>query len=472
LDGQLTRVIANGIVAAPYGMFRAHVVITGERIAAFSDDDGVLAGADEIIDANGLVILPGSVDLHGHFEDPGHTEREDFHTGTMAAAAGGVTGVFEHPLTYPPTTTVELYRDKREMACAKVVVDFGLWGALTPISLDQMEGQWHEGAPGFKAFMTDSEPAYPRADDGALLEGMRTAARLGALVLVHAENNSLLNANETRLEREGRRDPMAHHESRPPIVEEEAVHRALFLAGHTGARCQIVHSSCPGSVDLVKQARSQGQQATIEVCSHHLLLDLDDLRRLGPFGRCAPALRDRALVEKMWDHVLDGSIDCLVSDHCAYTIEEKSRGYDDIFAAPNGCQVMQEMVPVVLDEAFHRRGMALDAFARLISERPARIAGVYPRKGSLLVGSDADLVLWDLNDPWVINSGSQQFSKNPWSPFEGRKIQARVVRTLLRGQTVYADGEIRVGAGFGRFLSGRDDYSLAGLTPSEPGTGS
>jgi dihydroorotase-like cyclic amidohydrolase len=325
-----------------------------------------------------------------------------------------------------------------------------------------MEGQWGEGAPGFKAFMADSEPAYPRADDGALLEGMQTAARLGALVLVHAENNSLLQANEARLERQGRTDAMAHHESRPPIVEEEAVHRALFLAGHAGARVQVVHSSCPGSVELVKLARSQGQQATIEVCSHHLLLDLEDLKRLGPFGRCAPALRDRALVERMWDHVLDGSIDCLVSDHCAYTIEEKSKGFDDIFAAPNGCQVMQEMVPAVLDEAFHRRGMALSAFARLISERPARIAGVYPRKGSLLVGSDADLVLWDLEEPWVIDPGSQQFSKNPWSPFEGRKIRARVARTLVRGETVYSGGEIRVGAGFGRFLSGRGDYSLAG----------
>ncbi len=448
MDGPRTRVIANGTVAAPYGTFRAHVVIAGERIAAFSDDDGVLAGADEVIDATGKVIMPGAIDLHGHFEDPGHTEREDFHTGTMAAAGGGVTGVFEHPLTYPPTTTVQLYREKREMAGTKVVIDFGLWGALTPISLDEMEGQWGEGAPGFKAFMADSEPAYPRADDGALLEGMQT--------------NSLLQANEARLERQGRTDAMAHHESRPPIVEEEAVHRALFLAGHAGARVQVVHSSCPGSVELVKLARSQGQPATIEVCAHHLLLDLEDLKRLGPFGRCAPALRDRALVERMWDHVLDGSIDCLVSDHCAYTIEEKSLGYDDIFAAPNGCQVMQEMVPVVLDEAFHRRGMALSAFARLISERPARIAGVYPRKGSLLVGSDADLVLWDLEEPWVIDPGSQQFSKNPWSPFEGRKIRARAARTLVRGETVYSGGEIRVGAGFGRFLSGRGDYSLAG----------
>ena len=236
---------------------------------------------------------------------------------------------------------------------------------------------------------------------------------------------------------------MAHHESRPPIVEEEAAHRALFLAGTSGRGCR----SC------TRRARARlpsegwpgpGQQATIEVCSHHLLLDLDDLKRLGPFGSCAPALRDRALVEQMWGHVLDGSIDCLVSDHCAYTIEEKTRGFDDIFAAPNGCQVMQEMVPVVLDEAFHRRGMTLDAFARLISERPARIAGVYPRKGSLLVGSDADLVLWDLDGQRVVDPGNQQFSKNPWSPFEGRRIRARVVRTLLRGQTVYADGEIQV----------------------------
>lgn len=455
-----TRVIANGTVAAPYGTFQSHVVIAGERIAAFTDDDGVLAGADEVIDADGLVVMAGAIDLHGHFEDPGHTEREDFTTGTMAAAAGGVTGVFEHPLTYPPTLTVELYQEKRAMASAKVVIDFGLWGALTPVSLDQMEGQWHEGAAGFKAFMADSEPAYPRADDGALLEGMQTAARLGALVLVHAENNDLLRANETRLISEGRLDTMAHHESRPPIVEEEAVHRALFLAERAGARVQIVHSSVPGSAEQVRQARARGQQATIEVCSHHLILDLDDLRRLGPFGRCAPALRERALVEQMWDHVLDGTIDCLVSDHCAYTIDEKSKGYDDIFAAPNGCQVMQEMVPVVLDEAYHRRGMKLSAFARMTAQRPAQIAGVYPRKGSLLIGSDADLVLWDLTQPWTINPSSQQFSKNPWSPFEGRKCQARVVRTLVRGETVYENGEIKAAPGSGRFLPRQGDYSL------------
>ncbi len=455
-----TLAIANGIVGAPYGVFRSHVMILGERIAGFSDDDSVLTGVDQVIDAAGLVVLPGSIDLHGHFEDPGHTEREDFHTGTKAAAGGGVTSVFEHPLTYPPTTTVQLYQQKRAMASKKVVIDFGLWGALTPISLEEMEGQWRQGAPGFKAFMADSEPAYPRADDGALLEGMRIAQRLGALVLVHAENNAMLQVNMARLHESGRTDALAHHESRPPIVEEEAAHRALYLARHAGARLQVVHSSSPATAELVKQARAVGQKATIEVCCHHLLLDLDDLERLGPFGRCAPALRERALVEKMWDHVLDETIDCLVSDHCAYTLEEKQRGYEDIFAAPNGCQVMQEMVPVVLDEAFHRRGMRLDAFARFIAERPARIAGVYPEKGSMLVGSHADLVLWDLEGTWVIDPPSQQFSKNPWSPFEGRKCRARVVRTLVRGETVYVDGEITANAGSGRFLSVQDEHGL------------
>jgi dihydroorotase-like cyclic amidohydrolase len=189
------------------------------------------------------------------------------------------------------------------MAGTKVVVDFKLWGALTPISLDQTESQWGEGAPGFKAFMADSEPAYPRPTTAGCWRDA-TAARLGALMLVHAENNSLLKANEDRLRRKGRTDAIAHHESRPsPDRRGKAVHRALFLAGHAGARCQIVHSSCPGSVELVKLARRQEKRATIEVCSHHLLLDLGDLKRLGPFGRCAPALRDRALVEKMWDHV-------------------------------------------------------------------------------------------------------------------------------------------------------------------------
>jgi allantoinase len=455
--GEMRRtVVHGGTLATEYGVFAAHLVVEGGRITALSDDDGVLANADEVIDARGLVVLPGAIDPHAHFEDPGHTEREDFATGTMAAAAGGFTTVFEHPLTYPPVTTVDLYTAKRDMAAEKVVIDFGLWGALTAPSLPHIEGQWREGAAGFKAFMPRSDPSYPNVSDDEMLEGMRTVAGLGGLVLIHAENDALLHGNIGRLRAAGRTDMRAHHESRPPFVEEEAVHRALFLARHAGVRVQIVHTSTPVSVGLVAAARDAGVVASAEVCPHHLILDLDDADRLGPLGCCAPPVRARAVVEGMWERVLAGDVDCLVSDHSAYTLEEKALGERDIFACPLGCQVIQETVPVVLSEAVHRRGMALDAFARFSATNAARILGLHPRKGTIRPGADADLAIWDLDAEWTVDPQAQQFSKNPWSPFAGRTVRGRVVRTLVRGETVFRDGEICVAPGHGRFLSSQD----------------
>jgi allantoinase len=456
-------VIAGGVVATDYGVFTADVVIEGERIVGLATDDDSARRADERIDAAGLVVLPGAVDPHAHFEDPGHTEREDFTTGTMSAAAGGITTVIEHPLTYPPVTTVDIYVEKREMARRKVVTDFGLWGALTGPSLGEMRGQWKEGAAGFKAFMPASSPPYPNVSDAELLEGMEIAASLGALVLVHCESDSLLQAGLDRMRSQGRRDALAHHEARPAFVEEEAVHRCLFLAAHAGARVQIVHVSSPVSAELVRREKAAGRPATMETCPHHLILDLDDLVRLGPYGTCAPALRPRELVERLWDSVLDGTADCLVSDHCPYTLVEKDVGWEDILETPLGCQVMQETVAVVFDEAFHRRGMPLDAFARFSATNAARSAGLYPRKGTILPGADADLALWDLEGEWTVDARSQQFSKNPWSPFEGRTLRPRCVRTLVRGETVFAEGEILVEPGHGRFLSSQDHHSLEGF---------
>ncbi|TML88502.1 MAG: allantoinase [Actinobacteria bacterium] len=447
-------VIANGTVAAPYGVFRAHVVIEGERVVALADDDGALTGADEVVDADGLHVLPGAVDPHVHYEDLGHAEREDYATGTMAAAAGGITTIVEHPLTIPLPITAQAFAEKRDRVRELAVVDFGLWGALTRPSLPEIPGEWREGARGFKAFMPFSEPEYPNVDDAELLAGMEIVAGLDGLVLVHAENDAMMRANHARLQADGRRDPLAHHEGRPPLVEEEAVHRAIFLAQQAGVRLQVVHVSSPVSAELVAGAKARAQRVTMEVCSHHLLLDLDDLVRLGPYGRCAPALRDRALVERLWDHVLSGNADCLISDHAPYTREEKEPGWEDIFAAPLGLQNIQETVPAVLSEALHVRGMPLDAFVRFASTNAARIVGLFPRKGTILPGSDADIVLWDLDAEWTVDSASQQFSKNPWSPFDGRTVRGRVVRTLVRGETVYVDGEIRVEPGHGRFLPG------------------
>ena len=249
MSGKRT-VIAGGTLATDYGVFAADVVIEDGRVAAIAERPD-RSGADELIDASGLVVLPGAIDMHAHFEDPGHTEREDFTTGTMSAAAGGMTTVIEHPLTYPPVTTAQLYREKREMAKQKVVTDFGLWGALTAPSIPEIKDQWAEGAAGFKAFMPISDPSYPHVTDAEFLDGMREVQAVGGLVLVHAESDSLLQAGLARMQAQGRTDPMAHHESRPPFVEEEAVHRALYLAAHADVRIQIVHVSSPVSAELV-----------------------------------------------------------------------------------------------------------------------------------------------------------------------------------------------------------------------------
>src|SRR3954451_5428637 len=191
-------VIAGGTVATDTAVFAADVVIEGERIAALAEP-GAGGRADELIDASGLVVMPGAIDMHAHFEDPGHTEREDFTTGTMSAAAGGFTTGMEHPLTYPPVTTAELYRQKREMAREKVVVDFGLWGALTGPSIPEIGAQWQEGAPGFQAFTPTSVPSYPNVSDAEFLEGMRHVKEVGGLVLVHAESDSLLQDGLARM---------------------------------------------------------------------------------------------------------------------------------------------------------------------------------------------------------------------------------------------------------------------------------
>ena len=381
----------------------------------------------------------------------------------MSAAAGGITTVIEHPLTYPPVTTAQLYREKREMAAAKVVVDFGLWGALTAPSIPEIAGQWREGAGGFKAFMPISDPYYPHVTDAEFLDGMHEVqGRSAAWCWCTAESDSLLQAGLARMKAEG-------GATRSPTTSRDR--RSWRRRRCTGRSTSPRTPTC-GSRSCTSPARSApswcaprrrgGRPVTMEICPHHLLLDLDDLVRLGPYGCCAPALRDRPLVERLWDYVLDGTADCLISDHSAYTMEEKEPGWEDIFDALLGCQVIQETVPVALDEAFHRRGMPLDAFVRFSSTNPARIAGLHPRKGTLLPGADADIAIYDLDTEWVVDARSQQFSKNPWSPFDGRRVRAGVVRTLVRGETVFADGEIVAAPGSGRFLSCHDDYSLAG----------
>ena len=237
---------------------------------------------------------------------------------------------------------------------------------------------------------------------------------------LHAESDNLLQAGLEAMQREGRVDPLAHHESRPPIVEIEAVNRAIFFAEATGGWVHIVHLSTPGAAELVSKPKPAGSALTAETCPQYLALDHDDLVRLAGFAKCAPAIRDRAQVERLWSYLADGTLDCITSDHCGYTIASKERGRDNIWLAPNGLSGVQTLLPVTISEA-RARGYSWQQIAELTAAAPARLWHLAPQKGAIQVGADADLVLVDPNRRWTLTS-EELLHAHQWSPFVGREL--------------------------------------------------
>jgi allantoinase len=450
-----------GTVVTPAGPAAANILVCDEAIAAITDG-GVTMPADEVIDVSGKIVLAGAIDGHTHFmqNDPQRMARphpeefEGFTTGGHGAAAGGITTTIEMPQSDPPATTGATVRRKAELAATDAIVDYALWGGIIPGTSDaDLEDMLAAGVVGFKAYMCDSDEEFPGVDDARLLSAFRLLADRDVVIGLHAENHALLQDGLARMQRSGRTEPMAHAESRPPIVEVEAVNRAIFFSRYTGMRIHIVHMSAPASAELVRQAKADGVPVSCETCAHYLALDLDDLNRLGPFAKCAPAVRSPAEVAAMWDFVADGTIDCLATDHCAFTAESKEPGKADIFLAPNGLPEIQTNVPVFVHEA-RLRGISWDRISAMTSQNPAAIWGLGASKGSIRVGADADLVVIDPDAEWTVR-GEELLQAQHWTQYEGRTLRGRIVRTLVRGTTVFdagADAPVRVEPGFGRFL--------------------
>ncbi|ADB54104.1 dihydroorotase [Conexibacter woesei] len=442
-------VIAGGGVLTPRGLERLHVAVEGGHVAELLDPAAPLR-ADRTIDASGLLVLPGAIDPHVHFDVPGDDVATDFAHGTRCAAAGGVTFVVEHPFTDPLVTTAERYADKAVAAARGAVVDFGLWGGLAAGSIGEIAGQAALGAGGFKAYMASNDMDWPPADEATLREGFAAVAAVGGLALVHAEDRATVDAATAEIRASGRTDALAAADARPAVAETIAVRLVLELAAETGARVHLLHLSTPEAVSLVLAARARGLDVSYELTAHHLLLDRDDLARVGALATCAPPLRDRSARERLWEVVLAGEGDMVVTDHCPYDVADKLAGERSPLDRPHGVQSLQEYLPLLFDAAVGRRGMGVPELVALTAAGPARRLGLYPRKGAIALGSDADLVLLDPGAEWVLDP-ARQLSESQWSPYAGRELRGAVVTTIARGETVFADGEVRAAPGRGRF---------------------
>lgn len=443
-------VIRHGTLVTEHAVFEADLAISAGQIAAVLAP-GQPVRADDQIDARGLHVLPGLVDNHVHFNEPGRTHWEGFASGSRAAAAGGVTTVLDMPLNcIPPTLDVAALGTKRAAVAGKSVVDYGFWGGLVPDNPAELAGLHAAGVVACKAFMCDSGIAeYPPAGEGVILEGLRRLGPLGGVLGLHAESHELTAHLGRELRQAGRRDGRAWAASRPTASEALAAATALGLAQAVGGRLHFVHVSAPETVRLVAAARRRGVRATLETCPHYLALDEDDLARLGPIAKCAPPLRAREQVEALWRCLLDGLIDCVASDHSPSTADQKRLEAGDIWSAWGGIAGVQTTLPVLLTEGVHRRGLTLPRLARLVASNPARIFGLAPRKGSLQPGADADLALVALDEAWELGP-DDLFYRNRLSPFIGRRLRGRVRQTIVRGRAVYRDGEIVAPVGSGR----------------------
>jgi allantoinase len=445
--------VAGGTLVTEHETFPADLAVVDGRVAAVLEPGAAGVEAEARIEAAGRLVLPGLVDSHVHFNEPGRTEWEGFATGSAAAAAGGITTVLDMPLNNdPPTVNGASLALKADAVAGRSVVDYGFWGGIVPGSLDRLGELREGGVVAAKAFMCHSGlDEYPGLDDAALYGALQQGAELGLVVGLHAENDRLTTTLGRALQQAGRRDPRAWAEARPPFTEVEAVRRAVLLAFETGASIHFVHVSTPTAVREVVVTRAGGVKSTLETCPHYLSLDDDDLARLGPYGKCAPPLRPRWMVNQLWREVLAGRIDLIASDHSPCPPAEKERGQDGIWQAWGGLHGVQTLLPVLLTEGVHARGLPLPLLVRLTSAAPARRYGLYPRKGALLVGSDADLTVVDLEAEWILEAGMLK-TRWPISPFLGRTFRGRVETTIVRGTVVYRDGEVRVEPGYGRRL--------------------
>ncbi|WP_022962664.1 allantoinase AllB [Halopseudomonas pelagia] len=446
---QVDLVIRGARVVSDHQIIEASVAIDGEIIVAVGHDD-LMPSAREVLQADGMYLLPGAIDSHVHFRDPGYPHKETWKTGSAAAVCGGVTTVFEMPNTNPPTGTVEALNLKLK-AAESSYVDFGIHGLLGDDTVGHLEELIDAGVTSFKAFVGNTFGNLPSPSDGALLEGFEKLAPLGIRTVVHAENSSILARRQKRMQEEGRIDALAHLAARPVVAEIEAIGRVLTLAEWTGARVHIAHHSAADSLFLIREAKRRGVDVTVETCPQYLLLNTDHADHLGGILRLNPPIREPRHNQPLWDAMLDGTIDMIATDHAPHAPEEKTRA--NIWECDCGFPGIETQMALMLTEVNRERATLMD-YVRWSSVNPAKAWGIYGTKGVIAPGAHADIAVVDMNKTGILSENELQ-SISKISPWDGRAVKGYPIHTLLRGRFVMRNGKlVPETAGWGRSVKG------------------
>ncbi|MGW5051272.1 dihydropyrimidinase [Actinokineospora sp. NPDC004072] len=448
--------IRGGTVVNPGGPFPADVLVDGEKIAALAAP-GVPTAADAVIDATGRYVLPGGVDAHTHMEMPfgGTSSSDTFATGTAAAAWGGTTTVIDFAVQAKGTSLLAALDTWHAKAGGRCAVDYAFHMIVSDVhdaTLKEMESCAAAGVNSFKVFM-----AYPGvfyATDGEILRAMGAAREIGAMVMVHAENGIAIDQLVAQALAEGRTAPVHHGLTRPPELEGEATHRAIALAAVTGAPLYIVHLSSRPALDAVTAARDTGQNVFAETCPQYLFLSMADLARPGFEGAkfvCSPPLRPAEHQSDLWRGLRTNDLSVVSTDHCPFCYAgQKELGRGDFSRIPNGLPGVEHRMDL-LHQGVVRGEISLSRWVELCATTPARMFGLYPRKGVIAPGSDADVVVYDPAATQVLSARTHHMNVD-YSAYEGMELVGRVETVLSRGSAVVAGGAYRGREGHGRFL--------------------
>lgn len=422
-----------------------NILVKDEKIEGFLDNVDSIE-AKNIIDAGGHLTLPGCIDPHTHFMYQGFPHRENFLTGTAAAARGGVTTVIDMPCcSVPSARSVEQLKLKLDLVEPQGLVDYAMWGGVT--GEDVREGWLHNvqeqadyGVVAFKAYMTPSVPTFPRVTDPEMYEAFDAVSKTGLPVGIHAENFAMCDYFVKKFQKEGRMDGPAWAEARMELAEKVAIELGISFAEATGARLHIVHMSTGIGAKLVGDAKKRGLNITSESCPHYLTLNYQEsMTKHGPLAKIAPPLRTKRDNEEQWEGIRNGSIDFMGTDHAPYEIEsEKLKEGMNIWTSFPGIPGVETLVPIIVSEGYNKGRISLSKMVEILSKNAAIHYGIYPKKGAMFIGSDADFTIIDLEKRWTIDP-KKEASMCGYTPLEGLELQGKVAKTIVRGNLVFVD---------------------------------